>query len=509
MTAEKAVIGCILLDPKFCLPFLRQQSIHYEHFYDERLRRVFVLLNRLFRERGDREFDTIVACSYLRDAGALDECGGSDFYGELMHYMTLVPAASAVEMYLEDLRDKWKRRMILEATLLLQRSALDLAQDSTDTLEWLNDRVQVFEKVAQGKRRLSLRSPSEVLGLPSGQQGNILGDRLLARGQSLTLMGAGGLGKSRLLLQMAAACILGRPFVGMPTHAPGLRWLIFQAENSVGRLQADLAALQRWAGPEWERVNECLLIHTLEGGNDYFLNLDDRSVRHQLSDLIRQHKADVVCFDPLNAFGFGDLNNDRDMRETCRALTQIVQSGDGLRSIVVLHHALTGKIGAARAIGFERSGFGRNSKLLHSWTRGQINLAPGKPDDNNTLVITCGKCSNGEEFAPYAITLQSQTMIYVEDPEFDLADWESHLAGRESLVEKSGHHELVREICLNRPPRKDAVEKIQARLKCGRSAAYSILTKAVQAGVAQFDGKLLMASPKPQSGTSHGGSSTL
>ena len=49
--------------------------------------------------------------------------------------------------------------------------------------------------------------------------------------------------KSRLLLQLAACCITGREFVSLRVHQPGLKWLIFQAENSKRRLQEELRKL--------------------------------------------------------------------------------------------------------------------------------------------------------------------------------------------------------------------------------------------------------------------------
>jgi len=93
----------------------------------------------------------------------------------------------------------------------------------------------------------------------------------------------------------------------------------------------------------------------------------------------------------------------------------------------VLHHALTVRIGAARATGFERSSFGRNSKLLQAWTRGQINLAPASASDNRRLVLSCGKCSNGEEFPPYGIKLNPEAMVYEVEPSFNLEAWEKEL----------------------------------------------------------------------------------
>src|SRR5688572_9100744 len=86
---------------------------------------------------------------------------------------------------------------------------------------------------------------------------------------------------------------------------------------------------------------------------------------------------------------------------------------------------LTGRVGAARATGFDRSSFGRNSKLLYAWTRGQINIAPQGPNDNSRLVVSCGKCSNGEEFPPFGIRLNRELMIYEPDPQFNLPDWEA------------------------------------------------------------------------------------
>ena len=68
-------------------------------------------------------------------------------------------------------------------------------------------------------------------------------------------------------------------------------------------------------------------------------------------------------------------------------------------------NALTGRGGAAKVTGHDRASFARNSKVMHAWTRGQINIAPIDPDDNSRLIVACGKCSNGKEFEKFAIKL--------------------------------------------------------------------------------------------------------
>src|SRR5688572_25844647 len=72
-----------------------------------------------------------------------------------------------------------------------------------------------IENVASNK--LSLRRPDEILSMAFDESDRILGDRLLAKGQSLTILGAGGIGKSRLLLQLAVAQISERRFLELET----------------------------------------------------------------------------------------------------------------------------------------------------------------------------------------------------------------------------------------------------------------------------------------------------
>jgi hypothetical protein len=44
--------------------------------------------------------------------------------------------------------------------------------------------------------------------------------------------------------------------------------------------------------------------------------------------------------------------------------------------------------------------------------------------------VTCGKNSNGREFAPFAVRLNPETMIYEAAPDFDLDAWETEVAGK-------------------------------------------------------------------------------
>jgi hypothetical protein len=313
------------------------------------------------------------------------------------------------------------------------------AKPGTTAAEYIG--MEEAAPVIRAPRKLTLRLPDEILGMKFDDSDRILGDRLLAKGQNATLCGASSVGKSRLSLQLAAGSITGRQFLTFETRGVNLKWLFIQAENSNRRLQFDLAKLRAWIGEyDWPVVNERLIIHTLESDDDGFLNLDDEGNRLSISEMIQDTKPDVAVFDSLYNVGIGDLNHDADMFATLRAVSFLTKTGNPERVPLVLHHALTGKAGAAKATGYDRASFSRNSKVLHAWTRGQINVSAGSPDNNDTLILSCGKCSNGREFEPFAVRLNPETFIYEPDPAFDMSAWQSDMTGKK-LPKRAGTRE--------------------------------------------------------------------
>jgi len=370
-------------------------------------------------------------------------------------------------------------------------------KDAFDFFAAGGDAGQVFELVDKTPEwtpdtgndkasRLTFRSPDELLAMQFDDSDRILGDRLLVSGQSLVIAGAGGIGKSRILLQLAAACRAGLPVFGFETRGQELRWLIIQAENSNRRLKDDLSALRAWIGDEhWPQVNAGLCIHTLETDCDGFLSLDSPQAEIRIRDAIEHFKPDVIGFDSLYNFAAGDLNSDRDMADTLLTVSRLTKAGNPNRACVVLHHALTGKAGAARATGFDRSGFGRNSKVLHSWSRAQMNIAPGSPDSNEVLVVTCGKCSNGKEFAPFAVRLNPDTMIYDVDTDFNLSEWQSNVTGKRTEQDLSPARvaEIVTELCkASGAPKKPIIVKaLRDETGCATSGAYKAIDRAERA----------------------------
>jgi hypothetical protein len=232
-------------------------------------------------------------------------------------------------------------------------------------------------------------------------------------------------------------------------------------------------------------VNEQLLIHTLETDSDGFLSLDNPETRRRIADMITEFQPDVICFDSLYNFALGDMNSDQDMRETLTAISRLGKTGNPDRAIVVLHHALTGRAGASRATGFDRASFGRNSKVLHSWARGQINLAPGTAETNDTLVSSCGKCANGKEFPPFAVRLNPDTMIYECAPDFDLGAWQADIGGQKDAPTITV--ELVQKLCKGSMTKRQLVKAMMDETGCGKSIAYRTIDRAKTTKRLQFN----------------------
>jgi hypothetical protein len=330
------------------------------------------------------------------------------------------------------------------------------------------------------RRTLSMRKPSEVLDMIFDDSDRILGDRLLAKGQPLTILAPGGTGKSRILLQLLACIITEKPFCGFECRGKSMKWLVLQTENSCRRLQSDLNRLKAWlTQKEWETVDNCLLLHTMEHDDDGMVYLSDRDNQAAIAKTIEDFKPDGIAFDPLGDFAVGDPNRDQDMRDTCRMISKICKKGHPDRCIIVVHHAITGRAGAAKATGYDRTSYARNSKVLHSWTRGQINIATGSPDNNEHLVIACGKCSNGKEFETFSIRLNTNTLIYEEDPTFDVESWQKTIG-----VSNSSHEpipERIRELCPITGISKMIFSRIiRDEFGCSKPTSYRYIMKAEQ-----------------------------
>jgi AAA domain len=276
--------------------------------------------------------------------------------------------------------------------------------------------------------KFTFRKPLEIMAMQFDAEDSILENGYLEKGSPIAICGIGGIGKSRLILQAAIDTALGRSFLGWKTNGKGLKWLFLQTENGNKRLKSDLAAMmENLTETERQFVNEAITIHTLETEDDGLMFLSNPHICAALQKAVTEKLADIVVFDPLRDFAAGDLNSDADMAATLATISRIVRYGNPKRIAFIVHHALSGKAGHAKATGFERGGFGRNSKVLQSYVRAMINLAPYDAESNEVLIVASGKSNNSEEFQPFAVRLNFATMTYDQDDSVDIDDWKERV----------------------------------------------------------------------------------
>ena len=292
----------------------------------------------------------------------------------------------------------------------------------------------------------------------------------------------GGLGKSRLIVQASIDTALGRSFLGWKTNGKGLRWLFLQTENGNRRLQSDFAAMmQDLTETERQIVNEAITIHTLENDDDGLLSLGNQHVVAALQAAVTEFAPDIVVFDPLRDFAIGDLNSDADMAATLSTISRIVRTGNPRRIPLILHHALTGKIGHAKAVGFERGGFGRNSKVLQGYVRAMINIAPENSDSNETLIVASGKSNNSQEFEPFGIRLDLETMTYRRDDSLDIPAWRERVGADKTAEPLATIGTVIEVVTCSGSKGIEKVKIVAALMKetgCGKTYAYKLVGKA-------------------------------
>ena len=477
---EQAVLACFLLDNS-TIKFLPRNLL--DAFYDLRHRTTAEHCLSL-HEKG-AGVDEVTLATSLKDGNVLEQVGGLDFIAPLADR---VSSAANFHFYFDSLVEKYMARMAVHTSVDLCAA---IYEDPAHAAAIIENGIRAFEFAKtltpdSKNGHLSWRSPDEIMRFDTKAYTSLLGDDFFCVGDTLSILGAGGIGKSRLCLQMIGCMILGLPFLKLPTGGKGTRWLILQAENGMKRLQKDLAAMREVYGPEcWKYFSDHVVIHTLETESDGFFTITNADVQRRLKEALEQYKPDGVLIDAVYNVSTGDLNKDTDMMSTLSAVSRVMRHRNPLRSIMACHHSITGKAGAVKATGWDRASFARNSKVIHSWTRAQLNVSAGS-DDGSKLVISCGKANNCEEWKPFACELHND-MMYWPDENFDFESWEQEISGKEEGPKCSERDliSLVRGRSMDKP---QLVKALRDEFGIARGYAYKLIGKSEKGGAIRISG---------------------
>jgi len=415
--AETDVLGCMLMHPSEVIPEAKKTLSKWDFF---------IPAHQVLFEQLVEMFDSGEAIEpksvhhWLEDRKLAEDVGSPTVLDELsVAFATHLTVGS----YMARIKKKALARGLRQACEETLRDIEENADSVAGVLDRAEGRMRLATTVPSTQSRLTVRNADEICRMHFvGDSDNYFGDRMIAEGQNVTFLGPGGVGKSRMVMQLAISMILGRDFLGCPTRGNSKKWLFIQTENSNRRLNHDIFQFVKSMSltpDEYQVVGECLFVHTLENDDDQMINLDNGDSVMQVQRLINQVQPDFVVFDPLNTFTSGDLNSDQDMRAVVSAITRLVKTGNAKRTPIVLHHSLTGKAGAAKAVGWDKASFGRNSKALQAWTRSQFNLAPRDPEQPELLILSGGKNNDGKLLPDIGIKFSDSKGLYEIDPTFD------------------------------------------------------------------------------------------
>ncbi len=436
LEAEVQLLACVFVDSRVVLAQCIAAGITPASFYDSKHGSVFALMLDLHRR--DKPVEVFTIAEELKSTQQLDSIGGYPF---VLQISGKSATTAQVAYCIETVRALHLRRGLIRAASETIERVTAHTGSADELLGEQRARHEAF--IANYARHARKPVGFTVWGVADFEKhlpaldnvilGEANGSRYWHDKQVALLLGPGGVGKSRLNLQLAISQILGWEFIGFQTFGPPRRWLVMGNENSVERCKKELAKMLSGASTE-ERVlvAENLHLQALVDDSADSLSLDDPRAVALWKETAAIHKPDILTVDPWEAvISGGDCNDAAATRESVRVLRSIFSPHSQRFSMIIVHHAREGAEAARKAEGFDAGAFAKGSKTLRSIARFGINVAPEDPDDGGRVVLACGKINDGRKFSTRGAVLDEGTFTYALNSGFDVVAWRADVEGKQ------------------------------------------------------------------------------
>ncbi len=271
----------------------------------------------------------------------------------------------------------------------------------------------------------TLWKPSQFIAYQPDPNSYLLGQGYVELGLWTSLIGIGGLGKTRLALHLAICQITSRAWCDITTGGTPQTFVILSTENGLRRWKNDLQTMLRnYTQAEQELIESHLLIMAMTPDEDGDLNLGNVETRARLELTLKSVNPGCVILDPFADMMDGDENKAVDVIRTIYALHRVTMAACRTAAIIIIHHARTGASNVVQAgDNFNAGNFARGSKSLYSHVRCEIQLAPQDRDNPNRFVLSCGKANDAPKFTARCVIFDPETFSYSVDPDFDIEVW--------------------------------------------------------------------------------------
>lgn len=451
--AEENLLACVMLDGAEIIARCVAAGITHESFYVSAHGVIFRTALAL-NERGV-PCDVSVIAEELKSSGRLEAVGGFAF---LTQVSSLIPTTAQAGFFIDAVRDYATKRAAIYAAAEIIERAHSTGTPADEIVASLRAKTDALEAARHSLSRRGFTAwtiddfekynpPADDALLGEDGENVYWRDRELA-----LLLGPGGVGKSRLLLQFACSQILGREFCGFEPMGEPRRWLVIGNENSARRYRDEFRLMLRDCTAEERRtIAANLFVQALVDDSSDSLSLDDPQAAKLWRETASQIKPDILAVDPWEAvIPGGDCNDAVATREGVRALRAIFTPHNQRFTPFLVHHAREGAEAARQAEGFNAGAFAKGSKTLRSMARFGINVAPEDPDDGARVVLACGKVNNSRKFTTRGAIMDEATHLYSRNPDFDVETWRADVEGKRGgkscsirdVVEavREGHH---------------------------------------------------------------------
>lgn len=485
LEAEEYLLSCCMLDAADVVPRCEAAGIGPASFYDPKHAILFDCIASLHRRGLPSEAANVA--EELKTTRQLEQVGGFAFLAQVT---SRIPTTAQAGYFIEKVKElAVLREVIRSATLAVENayaySGGGVAEHMAPALSLLRSSVE--DRFIGARKNFTVWRPSQFIAYELDPSARLLGDGFLERGEWTSLVGIGGLGKTRLALWMALCQILSRPWCGIPTNGAPQRWIILSTENGISRWREDLLRMTAAMTPtEVEAVDTHLLILALTPDEEGDLCLGNPDSVSRLKATLADSNPGVVVFDPFADLVDGDESKTADMVETLRKLRSVTRSSCPAAAILVIHHARTGSSNVVQAgDNFNAGNFGRGAKALYSRVRCELQLAPQDRDDPTRLVLACGKANNGPKFPTRGIVFNPDSFGYEVDPSFDVDAWRADVAGKRSerAVAIADVVDAVRELAVH--PGDETTTKLVASTLEDTGASIRTIQRQLKTAVAQ------------------------
>lgn len=216
--SEMMVLGCMLTNMQY-VTIASSELEEIDFYYDEH-KIIFLILKEM--KDDNKHADINLVCEELKRKNKLKIVGGVAYIVTLAQY---AGTSACLDEYIEELRRSSAQRKLLNFAQQIQQKALNDKEDPFNTVSDAKEAIALIEKYRSSKEKFPIRlfnqfeknffltePPKKPMLLEClSEDQKLLG--FLPKGIVAMLVGAGGVGKTHLLFQLAISIATGTPFI--------------------------------------------------------------------------------------------------------------------------------------------------------------------------------------------------------------------------------------------------------------------------------------------------------